>query len=314
MQIIRGIEALYSPYPNTVLTIGNFDGIHLGHQKIFSMVKKRSEEINGTSMVMTFDPHPVKVLAPEKEIKLLTTFEEKAKIIESMGIDVLLCVVFDREFSNMLPDDFIHEILVRKIDAKEIIVGSDYAFGKNKRGTVELLRRWGTKYGFQVRIVRPVKVHGDIVSSSRVRSFLIKGAVSDVSNLLGRAYSIEGRVVRGKGRGRALLNIPTANITTPVEIAPKEGVYAVRVDINGRIYEGVANIGRNPTFGNPDTSYEVHLLDFSENILGEKIRIFFIDRIRGEKLFPDALSLEKQIRGDIKEAEEILSRRHPLLI
>jgi len=314
MEIIRGLEALNKSYPNTVLTIGNFDGVHLGHQKIILEVLKRSEEIKGTSMAVTFEPHPMKVLAPEREIRILTTLEEKAKLIEEMGVNVLLCINFNKEFANLLPDDFIEDVLVKKINAKEIIVGTNYAFGKNKKGTVELLKRRGKKYGFRVKAVSNVRVYGNIVSSSSIRSLLLKGAVYDTSTFLGRAYSIEGSVIKGKGRGKNLLNIPTANITTPVEIAPKEGVYAVRVGFNNSIYEGVANIGKNPTFGNTDISYEVHLLNFSGDLLGEDIRIFFIDRLRGEQLFPDILSLEKQIRNDIERAREILSTKHPKLI
>ncbi len=314
MEIIRGLEALNKSYPNTVLTIGNFDGVHLGHQKIIFEVLKRSEEIKGTSMAVTFEPHPMKVLAPEREIRILTTLEEKAKLIEEMGVNVLLCINFNKEFANLLPDDFIEDVLVKKINAKEIIVGTNYAFGKNKKGTVELLKRRGKKYGFRVKAVSNVRVYGNIVSSSSIRSLLLKGAVYDTSTFLGRAYSIEGSVIKGKGRGKNLLNIPTANITTPVEIAPKEGVYAIRVGFNNCIYEGVANIGKNPTFGNIDVSYEVHLFNFSGDLLGEDIRIFFIDRLRGEQLFPDILSLEKQIRNDIERAREILSTKHPKLI
>lgn len=313
MKIIQGLEKLKSNYPNTVLTIGNFDGVHLGHQKIFSMVKKSAHRFKGTSMVMTFKPHPLKVLSPEREIKILTTFDEKAKLIERAGIDVLLCVEFTKEFANMLPDEFIKNILVDTISAKEVVVGSNYAFGKNKKGSVELLRRRGRKHGFSVRVVRHAKVDGKIVSSSSIRSLLLKGAVYEASHFLGRAYSVEGEIIRGKGRGARLLHVPTANITTPVEIVPREGVYAVRVCLGDKIFEGVANIGRNPTFGNSNTSYEVHLLDFQGDIIGKKIRIYFIDRIRNERVFPDVFSLENQIREDIKCATEVLKVKHPIL-
>lgn len=313
MEIIRGLENLNKSYPNPVLTIGNYDGIHLGHQKILSMVLKRTEGIEGTSMVMSFDPHPVKVLAPERNIKLLTTPEEKTRLIEAMGIDVLLCVRFNKEFSRILPDDFIHNVLVEKINVKEIIVGTNYAFGKNKKGTIDLLRRRGEKYGFRVKAVRDVTVHGHIVSSSTIRSLLLKGAVSEVSNFLGRAYSIEGTVIKGKGRGQSILHIPTANISTPVEIAPKEGVYAVKAGLRGTIYDGVANIGKNPTFGNTEVSYEVHLFNFDGDLLSKSLKIYFIDRIRGERTFPNPGSLAEQIREDITKAKELLTK-HPLLI
>jgi riboflavin kinase / FMN adenylyltransferase len=311
MEIVIGLEALKKPYPDTVLTIGNYDGVHLGHQKILSAVVKRAAEIRGTSMVMTFEPHPVKVISPERNIKLLTTTEEKARLIESMGIHVLLLINFNKEFSSMHPDDFINEILVKTLNVREVIIGDHYTFGRHKKGTIDLLKKQGKLLGFGVQAVRNVMVHGNTVSSSAVRSLLQKGAVSEASKYLGRAYSIEGSVVRGKGRGQTLLHIPTANITTPVEIAPREGVYAVRVNLRGIMYNGVANIGKNPTFGNESVSYEVHLFSFSGNLLGENIRIHFIDRIRGERTFPDAQSLEKQIRDDIQYAKQILREKNP---
>jgi riboflavin kinase/FMN adenylyltransferase len=306
MEIIIGLEAFNRIYHNTVLTIGNYDGVHLGHQKILSQVLQKAHEIQGTAMIMTFDPHPVKVLAPERNIKLLTTPEEKMRLIEAMGIDVMLLINFNKEFANMLPDDFIDNVLVKRLRVREIIVGTNYAFGKQKKGTIDLLRRRGEKYGFEAKAVRQVTVHGNIVSSSAIRSLLLKGSVREASNYLGRAYSIEGKVIRGKARGQNLLNIPTANITTPVEIAPKEGVYAVRIGMKGQLYDGVANIGKNPTFGNQEISYEVHVFNFSGNLLGEDLRIFFIDRLRGERTFPDISGLIKQIRIDMEHAREIL--------
>lgn len=309
MEIIYGLEALEKPYPNTVLTIGNYDGVHLGHQKIISTVVKKAAEIHGTSMVMTFEPHPVKVIAPERTIHLLTTTDEKARLIEEMGINILLLINFNREFSSMLPDDFIHEVLIKRLNVKEVIVGDQYTFGRNKKGTIDLLKKQGKLLGFGVQAIRNVTVQGNIVSSSAVRSLIQKGAVADAAQYLGRTYSIEGTVVRGKGRGQKLLNIPTANIATPVEIAPKEGVYAVRVDVRGILYDGVANIGKNPTFGNNPVSYEAHLFSFSGNLLGENIRIHFIDRIRGERTFPDAGALEKQIREDIDYARQLLRKK-----
>lgn len=308
MEIVVGLEAIKNPYPGTVLTIGNYDGVHVGHQKILSAVVRRAEETNGTSMVMTFEPHPAKVIAPERDIKLLTTTEEKARLIEAMGIRVLLLVNFNREFASMLPDDFIENVLVNTLDVKEVIVGDNYTFGKHKKGTIELLRKRGKEYGFRVQAIDNVIVDHTTVSSSAVRSLLQRGAVFEASRYLGRCYSIEGKVIKGKGRGQKLLNIPTANIETPVEITPKEGVYAVRVTVRGTLYDGVANIGKNPTFGNETVSYEVHLFSFSGNLLGEQIRIEFIDRIRGERRFPNAASLEKQIRADIEYARQLLKR------
>ncbi|MEW6001643.1 MAG: bifunctional riboflavin kinase/FAD synthetase [Nitrospirota bacterium] len=314
MEIIKGLENLRDSYPKTVLTIGNFDGIHLGHQKILRKVLKKAEEIGGTSMVVTFEPHPIKVLTPEVELKILTNLKEKARLIEAFGIEVLLFIDFNKEFSKLHPDDFIDDVLVKKLKAREVIIGRNYVFGKNKEGTTELLRRRGRKYGFSVNVIRYAKVDDDIVSSSKIRNLLLRGKVSEASNFLGRAYSIEGSVKPGAGRGGKLLNIPTANMTTPIELAPKEGVYAVRAGIKDKVFDGVANIGTNPTFGNSDVGYEVHLLNFSGNLLGENIRIYFIDRIRNEQRFPDPLSLEKQIRNDIEKAKEILGMKRPKLM
>lgn len=311
MEIVVGLESLEKPYPNTVLTIGNYDGVHLGHQKILSAVLKKAAEIGGTSMVMTFEPHPVKVISPEKNIKLLTTTEEKARLIEEMGIDVLLLINFNREFSSMLPTDFIRDVLVGRLNVREVIVGEHYTFGRQKKGNIDLLRKEGKILGFGVQAIRNVTIHGNVVSSSAVRILLQRGSVAEASQYLGRAYSIEGTVIRGKGRGQKLLHIPTANITTPVEIAPKDGVYAVKVRLRDAIYDGVANIGKNPTFGNENVSYEVHLFRFSGTLLGEHIRIAFVERIRGERTFPDVASLEKQIRADMESAKQILRRNQP---
>ncbi len=314
MEIIRGLEDLKESYPNTVITIGNFDGLHLGHQKIIQTVLQESEDINGTSMVVTFDPHPMKILAPEREIKLLTTPKERERLIRTMGIHVLLCIAFNEEFSQLMPDNFIDDILVKKINAKKVIVGQNYAFGKARKGTTELLRRRGRKYGFNVKVVRHAKFNGEVVSSSKIRSFLSKGQVFEASTFLGRAYTIEGNVIKGAGRGEKLLHIPTANITTPNELVPKEGVYAVKIGIKNDFFDGVANIGKKPTFGDAVTSYEVHIFNYTGNLLGEHLRIHFIDWIRDQRSFPDALSLERQIRNDIEHAREILNRKRPTLI
>jgi riboflavin kinase/FMN adenylyltransferase len=314
MEIIRGLEDLKENYPNTVITIGNFDGLHLGHQKIIQTVLRESEDINGTSMVVTFDPHPMKVLAPEREIKLLTTPKERERLIQTMGIHVLLCITFNEEFSQLTPDDFIDDILVKKINAKKVIVGQNYAFGKARKGTTELLRRRGRKYGFNVKVVRHAKFNGEVVSSSKIRNFLSKGQVFEASTFLGRAYTIEGNVIKGAGRGEKLLHIPTANITTPNELVPKEGVYAVKIGIKNDFFDGVANIGKKPTFGDAVTSYEVHIFNYAGNLLGEHLRIHFIDWIRDQQSFPDALSLERQIRNDIEHARDILNSKRPTLI
>jgi riboflavin kinase/FMN adenylyltransferase len=340
-EVIRVLQSKIN-YPNPVITIGNFDGVHLGHQKIFKRVVEKAEDINGTPVAITFEPHPVRVLAPERGLKILTTFEDKIKLIADNGIKVLICINFNREFARTDPDEFIKNILIDKLGAKWVIVGHNYAFGKGKKGTTSLLRRRGKKYGFGVSVVRYAKVYDDIVSSSRVRSLLLRGRVCEASRMLGRAYHIEGTVIRGAGRGAALLRIPTANITTPNELVPKEGVYAVRVSfrrqktedrkqktdkkeslisdicaLSSEVYDGVANIGKNPTFattfGSLPMSYEVHIFNFNRDILGQMLKIHFIDRIRDERKFSSISELEEQIKKDIEKAKQILSKRNDLL-
>lgn len=315
MVIIRGLENLKENYRHVVLTIGNFDGVHIGHQKIFRNVVERARAVGGTAMAITFDPHPLKVIAPERGVRILTPFHEKARLMEFLGIDVLLCITFDRKFANTKPDDFIKDVIVDRIGAKEVVVGHSYAFGKGKKGGTGLLRRRGSKYGFTFRVIRHARLYGEVASSSRIRSLLSRGRVCESSWLLGRPYMIEGRVVRGAGRGGSLLNVPTANIETSFELVPKEGVYAVWVGLERRILGGVANIGRNPTFGEQRMSYEVHIFDFSKDVLGKELRVYFIDRIRDEKTFPDVKTLHDNIVRDIKGAKEILkTKKYPKLI
>ena len=312
MFIIKGLENLKERYRNVVLTIGNFDGVHIGHQKIFRNVVERAKAIKGTSLAVTFDPHPLKVIAPERGVRLMTSFPEKARLMELFGIEALLCIHFDREFANTKPDDFIRDVIADRISAKEVIVGHSYVFGKGKKGSTALLRRRSGKYGFTFRVVRNARLYSEVVSSSRIRSLLARGRVCESSWLLGRPYMIEGKVVRGAGRGGSLLHVPTANIETSNELVPKEGVYAVKVGLEGKIFDGAANIGRNPTFGEQRMSYEVHILDFSENILGRELKLYFIDRIRDEKTFPDFKVLHEHILRDIERAKEILrTKKYP---
>lgn len=315
MQTIRGIENLKKKYKNTALTIGNFDGVHIGHVKIFREVLEEARRTGGTAMAVTFDPHPAKVISPERGMRILTPTEEKARLIGVHGIEVLLLINFDREFSNLHPEVFIKDFLADKLAVKKVIVGHNYCFGRARKGTTALLRKRGKKYGFGLRVVRNARLHGDVVSSSRVRGLLLRGRVCEASMFLGRPYMMEGTVIKGRGRGKVFLGIPTANITTPSELIPKEGVYAVKVMVGGNEYGGAANIGYNPTFKDGLKSYEVHILDFSGDILGKNLRMHFIDRIRDEKAFPDMKSLEAGIRRDIERAREILKRKkHPPIV
>lgn len=311
MKIIMGIENIDPSYRGVVLTMGNFDGAHIGHQKVFRAVAEHAKAIKGTAAAITFDPHPMRVIAPERGLKTLTFFDEKARLMGIFGIDLVVCIRFDSEFAKMEADDFIRDVIAGRIGAREVIVGHDYAFGRGKKGTTALLRRRGRKYGFRLRVIRNTILCGDVVSSSRIRNLLGRGRVCEAARFLGRPYMIEGTVVKGAGRGRRLLDAPTANIIIKNELVPKEGVYAVKARLGKNILDGVANIGRNPTFGDNPLTCETHIFGFSENILNRHIKIYFIDRIRDEKTFPDIESLRNSIVRDIRTAKSIFKLKKP---
>ncbi len=306
MEVLNGIENIRPRHRGAVVTIGNFDGVHMGHQKIIATVLEEAGKLGARSMAITFEPHPMKVLRPERDVRVLTPPEEKARLMKIYGLDSVLFIPFDRAFASTEAEDFIKDVLVGKLAAKMVIVGHKYAFGRGKKGTTELLRRRGRKYGFRVKVVRNATKGGNVVSSSRIRSLLGRGGVREAAAYLGRPYMIEGTVKKGAGRGARMLGTPTANISTPNELVPRKGVYAVRATVGGRVFDGVANIGTNPTFGNTEPSYEVHLFDFSGNLRGQHLSIYFIDRLRDEARFPDPESLHAQILVDISNAKEVL--------
>ncbi len=307
MRIIKGINNWEgSGTPDLAVTIGNFDGVHLGHQKIMKRLAEVAQKKGLESMVITFDPHPTKVLFPDRDLKLLTTTEQKLKLIEKTGVSAVLIIPFDKEFSRMPAGDFIKDILVRKLKVKHVIIGHNYRFGKGKTGNTQMLRNYGRRYGYSLNVVRNMKIGGFTVSSTRIRQLLHWGRVCEASTLLGRPYSIHGEVVKGAGRGGSILDTPTANIATPQELMPREGVYAVRVRMGDRLYDGVANIGKNPTFDGKRMSYEVHLFGYSGNLLGRELTVYFIDRLRGEKRFSSPEELKEQIIKDIDIAKMIL--------
>lgn len=306
MKLTDGIENLTEKYPYPVVAIGNFDGVHLGHQAIFRMISDRAKKKNGTSVVFTFEPHPLRIIAPERAPQLLTPFKDKITLIESFGVDVIICVNFTREFANIKAEDFVRNILVAAIGPKEIFIGSNYRFGKGRKGSPELLKELGSQYGFKVTVVNEIKINDAALSSSKIRTLIAKGKIEEASVFLGRHYSVVGIVVEGAKRGKKLLNIPTANIAVFNELLPKDGVYAVSVELDGKTYGGAANIGFKPTFEDKKFSFEVHILDFDKDILGKNIRVNFIKRIRDEMKFPDIETLSAQMRKDIENIRKIL--------
>jgi riboflavin kinase/FMN adenylyltransferase len=306
MRIIRGIKNCCEKFPTPVLTLGNFDGVHLGHQAIFKKVVERAKATGGTSIAFTFEPHPLKVLAPERSPKLLNTFHSKMKFIESSGMQIVICADFTREFAEQNPEEFARRVLVEGIGVKEIYIGYDYAFGKGREGSIESLSVMGRTCGFTVGVVDAVKVGDTVVSSSLVRDLVSNGRVEEAPRYLGRFYSIEGNVVHGESRGRSL-GFPTANIQTANELLPAFGVYAVRTVVGRRTIDGVASLGVRPTFGEGPVSIEVFLFDYEGDLYGKHMEMSFIKRLRGEEKFPDADALVLQMHKDVEQAKNILA-------
>jgi riboflavin kinase / FMN adenylyltransferase len=310
VELVENIDKIEKPYKNAVITIGNFDGIHIGHQALFHEVIEKADTIGGTSIVMTFDPHPVRVLKQNGHLPLITLNEQKIELIENSGIDVLICIQFNKAFAAISAKEFIEDLLLKCIGMKAIVVGKDYTFGRNREGNLKLLQTFADNLEFEVIVadwVQTSRGFPDRISSTRTRELVMAGEVADAKKLLGRYYQIRGEVTTGRNRGGKLLGFPTANITLHDELCPKNGVYAVTVDCKEKKYQGVANIGYSPTFDDGLFSVEVHILDFNENIYGKKIRVNFVQRIRDEIKFSDITELSDAIRKDIEKARKILS-------
>jgi riboflavin kinase/FMN adenylyltransferase len=310
MKIIDRLENITQPFKNAVITIGNFDGVHIGHQALFHEVIEKANTIDGTSIAMTFEPHPMRVLQKNSLPPLITLYEQKNELIERAGIDVLICIPFTREFASLSAEAFIKDLLVAKIGMRAIVVGKDYTFGRNREGNLLVLKSYASQLGYEVIVADSIKAErtiADRISSTKIRELIMAGEVEPACKMLGRHYQIRGLVVKGRDRGGKLLGIPTANINLQDELCPKTGIYAVTVEYNHQLYKGVANIGYSPTFDDNQFTVEVHLLNFSENIYGKKIRVNFIQRIRDEKKFAGIADLKEQIHQDIRAAHKILA-------
>jgi riboflavin kinase/FMN adenylyltransferase len=307
MNVICNLEDLRRPLKNPVLSIGNFDGVHRGHLALFEKVKERAEALHGQSAVMTFEPHPIQVMKPSSGPRLITPTPQKLELIEEVGIEVLLCLPFTREFAAITARDFVKNILVDRIGIKELVVGYDYTFGRNREGNISLLREMGDQLGFVVHLVGPVHVNHTLVSSTSIRNLVQEGKLDEAKVLLGRNYQLQGRVVKGHNRGGRLLGFPTANLQIRDELLPRVGVYAVTVVIDGKMYNGVTNVGYNPTFGDTPLTVETHILDFSRDLLGKTIKVNFLKRLRDEKTFLSIEELSEQISRDIRQAKKHLN-------
>jgi riboflavin kinase/FMN adenylyltransferase len=314
MEIILGIDQLKRPFNNPIVTLGNFDGVHLGHQTIFGKVKEEAQKKNGEAVVITFEPHPLKVLSPKTCPSLLTPFRKKMMLIEKAGMETVLCIEFTLGFSKISPFDFIKNILIEKVKVKKIVVGYNYHFGRKQRGDVEILKQVCKLFQVDVEVMEPLRIGSTTVSSSKIRELIKEGEVEEASKLLGRNYPVIGKVVQGAKRGQTL-GFPTANLEISEELYPKKGVYAVEVVWNQQSLNGLANVGRNPTFlpaqakeGTP-LSVEVYILNFHQNLYGEEIQVNFKKKIRDETRFNSPSELMEQIRKDVEWASENVFQR-----
>jgi len=303
MRLYESLEDLPSPGDPCVVTIGSFDGLHRGHQLLIEKVRSYAKEAGLESAVLTFRPHPAKVLAPLYSPPLLMSPGQKVRALEFLGLDFTLVQRFDRKFADLPAEDFSRRVLAGGLFVRRVVIGDDFTFGRDRRGAAEDLRDLGRQHGYEVEIVPRLSVEGMLVSSTRVRSFLLQGKVRGAALLLGRPYRIEGEVVAGQGRGRKL-GFPTANIKTGAEILPARGVYVCHFHVQGNPQGlwAVCNVGHNPTFGHQDLGLEVHVLSPPGELLGRRVAVGFIQRLRAEIRFESPEALAEQIQKDIDAA------------
>jgi riboflavin kinase/FMN adenylyltransferase len=295
-------------WPNPVLALGNFDGLHRGHVKIIERIRRGAIERGGTAVVLTFDPHPPRVVRPDKAPPLLMTPAQKIEALERAGVQGVAIVRFTPELSRWTPEAFVRTVLVDWLRVAEVWVGADFLFGRDRSGNFSLLRTLGMRSGFRVEKIDPVRYKDFVVSSTRIRRLIADGRVDEAGALLGRHYVIDGVVVAGAGRGRSL-GFPTANLKTENDLLPPHGVYATSVTVEGIVYPGVTNIGVRPTFGTTETpTIETHVLGLDRDVYGQVLRLSFVQRLREERAFPDVDALQGQIEADVRRARRLFDR------
>jgi len=307
MIIARTFDDLEGVLTGSCLTIGNFDGVHLAHQKLLSRVRERARSLDVVSLAVTFEPHPRSVLLGTNVPPRLTAPDVKLELIALSGIEACLVLPFTRAFAALEPEDFVRDCLVRDLGMRELIVGHDWAFGKGRRGGFDTLSALGARMGFLVERLEPVLAEDAVVSSTRIRDMLLAGDVWDARPLLGRFHKVRGEVIHGADRGGKLLGFPTANVNAVEQLLPKSGVYAVWVSRGERLWAGVANIGTNPTFGGDHLSLEAHIFDYSGDLYGKAVDLHFVQRLRSEKKFSGVEELKARIGEDAKLARRILA-------
>lgn len=297
----------------SVVTIGNFDGVHLGHQALIKIVLNKAAELGLCSAAVTFNPHPLQVLIGPQAPPMINSSALRMEYLAALGLDYTLLLEFTRELASLEPEDFVRRYLVEACAMRHMVVGYDYSFGRGRRGNFELLSELGKKYGFGVDQASPVMLDGEVVSSTRIREYIGEGGVAEAARLMGRFYALEGEVVHGFKRGAALLGFPTANIQLDNPLLPKCGVYACFAKIADNMLPAVANIGYNPHFGNDKLSLECHILDFSADLYGQTLRVSFVRRLRDEKKFSSIEALIARIKADVAESRPLLSSAESLL-
>lgn len=292
------------PFP--VVTIGNFDGVHAGHRAVLKLAGERVQAQQGTGIVLTFEPHPLRVLAPGVELKFLSDPEEKLALLEHAGVDVVVRLPFTHDFASQTPEEFMVQVLRDGLGTRELYVGQNFRFGKERRGTIEMLKEAGPRLGFTVTAIPPVMLDGTQVSSTRIRDLVQAGAMRDAALLLGRPYMLRGAVIRGSRRGSAL-GFPTANLIPPAgRVLPPDGVYATQLRVGTQEWGAVTYIGTRPTFGDGSRIIETHMLDGEQDLYGREIEIAFHEQLRGDQAFESADFLARQIAADVDRTRVIL--------
>jgi len=292
----------------TVLSVGNFDGLHLGHQKILRTVLSRARATGHTAAAVTFDPHPMKLLRPDNAPRMIETLSQRLAGLEQIGLDAVLVLRFDRALSLLSPEDFLQRILIERLHTSAILVGASFCFGHRGAGDVRLLTQFGIEHGFDVEIVSPVEVGGTVVSSTAIRNAIAEGRVDQAVPLLGHPFLLTGEIRAGAGRGRTIL-FPTLNMIAEQELLPKLGVYATESLVGGKVFRSVTNVGTRPTFDGQGVTVESHLFGFDERISGGAMEVRFHTRLREERKFSGAEELREQIARDIVAAREYFVAR-----
>jgi riboflavin kinase / FMN adenylyltransferase len=306
METFRSISELSKLRGPLFLAIGVFDGVHLGHQAVISTSAQHARAANGTPVVVTFDPHPEKVLRPKTAPHLLTATPHKIALIRDLGVAHLLIITFDKQFAATEPEEFVHELVEHSKSLREICVGHEWSFGKNRRGNLKLLNQFGARFDFGVVGIPPVTVNGELVSSTTIRKAVETGDLAKAAQMLGREYTVLGTVVSGDNRGKKI-GFPTANLSAHNEQFPPNGVYFAEAKLEGVIYPGVVNLGYRPTVDTRKSEriLEIHLFDFDHDIYGKDLELRFIRYLRPEKKFESVEALVRQIGLDVKQARKL---------